>query len=642
MANNEIEKKEIQETSAYREFQKVQQYLEANKYISQRDRAVDFYYGNQWGAVTKNTKNVPRPVFNICKLQINNKQSNIVSVPVAIKFFTNNSAQEGDTRLVTSFAKYLFKEMKHDRYRSKATWDGLVKGTAVEHLYYDQFSLGTFGDYEGGLREEILDFKNVAVANPFNKDVQAQKHIIIRSLKSVGSVKKMLKGKEEKIKKLEKEVDDEFKNKEIPVSDSDNVYTYLKYYRVNGEVYHSLYTKSVTIYEHKPLNPNLVKLKKEKSKEDEEWILLPDDELTNNDVNKYQEIKFHRYPVHFLTFNESDESIYGKSELNDVIATQKYMNQLWSMQLLNVMNMAWDKYVVLPNALQNQVIDDRSGQVLVDYSKTGNGIKRLGGMNAMSNGVVELSAQAFNLHRSVHQITDLYTGQTEQKDIAASALAQLNSQADKPIDELRKKLWDFEEEIGKTMDLFIKLYFTKQKFNRELSQAELIKQGQNANRIVQEEFNGEEFRNVKFHIVAEAVQGTKNSELVQENLAQSLFLNGTWANMTTHDKEAYIQMSPLAQPLKEQLQALIEKQKADEIAMYQSTIEQLKQQNTMAINQVKRDKQYIDYLTSLNKSMEKSYKDEVKAHQDDVKARDEAVNEILTREPDGSKLKKQK
>ena len=641
MTNNEIKKDELQETTAYKDFCKIHDYLTSNKYISQRDRAVDFYYGNQWGSVTENTKNVPRPVFNICKLQINNKQSNIVSVPVAIKFFTNNSAQEGDTRLVTSFAKYLFKEMKHDRFRSKATWDGLVKGTAVQHLYYDQYSYGTFGDYVGGLKEEIIDFTKVAVANPFNKDVQAQKWIIIRSLKSVSSIKKMLKNKSDKLALLEKELS-EFQPKENPVQEAENINVYLKYYRVDGEVYHSLYTKNVTLYEHKPLNPNLVKLKKEKTKEDEEWVLLPDDELTNNDVNEYQEIKFYRYPVHFLTFNESDESIYGKSELNDVIATQKYMNQLWSMQLLNVMNMAWDKYVVLPNALQNQVIDDRSGQVLVDYSKTGNGIKRLGGMNAMSNGVVELSAQAFNLHRSVHQITDLYTGQTEQKDIAASALAQLNSQADKPIDELRKKLWDFEEEIGKTMDLFIKLYFSKQKFNRELSQAELIKQGQNANRIVQEEFDGEQFRNVKFHIVAEAVQGTKNSELVQENLAQSLFLNGTWANMTTHDKEAYIQMSPLAQPLKEQLQALIEKQKADEIAMYQSTIEQLKQQNTMAINQVKRDKQYIDYLTSLNKSMEKSYKDEVKAHQDDVKARDEAVNEILTREPDGSKLKKQK
>ena len=108
MTNNEIKKDELQETTAYKDFCKIHDYLTSNKYISQRDRAVDFYYGNQWGAVTENTKNVPRPVFNICKLQINNKQSNIVSVPVAIKFFTNNSAQEGDTRLVTSFAKYLF------------------------------------------------------------------------------------------------------------------------------------------------------------------------------------------------------------------------------------------------------------------------------------------------------------------------------------------------------------------------------------------------------------------------------------------------------------------------------------------------------------------------------------------------------
>lgn len=637
--NNETIKKELQETTAYKDFTRIYNYLETNKYILQKDRAVDFYYGNQWAKANQNNQNIPRPVYNICKLQIVNKQSNIVSVPVAIKFFTNNEGQSTDD--VTNFAKYLFKEMKHDRFRSKATWDALVKGTAVQHMYYDQYSYGTFGDYEGGLKEEIIDFSKVAVANPFNKDIQAQKWIIIRSMKSYGSVKKMLKNKGDKLKHLEEEMT-EFLPKENPVQDiedSQNVNLYLKYYRVNGEVYHSLYTKNVTIYEHKPLNPNLVNVKK--NPVDEEWILLPDDELEENDVNKYQEIKFYRYPVHILTFNDSDESIYGKSELNDVIATQRYINQLWSMQLLNVMNNAWDKYVVLPNALQNQVINDQSGQVLVDYSKTGNGIKRLGGMNAMSNGVVELSAQAFNLHRTVHQITDLYTGQTEQKDIAASALAQLNSQADKPIDELRKKLWDFEEEIAKTMDLFIKLFFTKQTYNRELSDAERISMGTNA-RVQETTFDGNEFRNVKFHIVAEAVQGTKNSELVQENLAQSLFLNGTWTNMTTHDKEAYIQMSPLAQTIKDQLKALVEKQRADEIAQYQSAIEQLKQQNNILVTQVKRDKQAIDYLSSINKSMEKSYRDEVKAHQDDVKARDEAVNEIFTKEPDGKMLKKQK
>ena len=627
------------ETLNYTDFQRCFNYLQSNSYIAEKDKAIRFYYGKQWNAPTENNMNVPRPVFNICKLQIVNKQSNIVSVPVAIRFFTNNSSQ--DTKFVTNFAKYLFKEMNHDRHRNKAAFDALVKGTAVQHMYYDQYKFGTYGDYEGGISEEIIDFSRLAVANPFNKDIQSQKWVIIQSTKTVGSLKRYLKNDSEKIRKIAEEVNENSTNKETPIQDADVVNVYLRYYRRNGEVYHSLSTKSVVIYKDKPQNPNLIKIaKNQKSKVDEEWIQLPDDELKTNNVDNYSKVKFYRYPVHILTFNDSDESIYGKSELNDVIATQRYINQLWAMQLLNVMNTAWDKYVVMPNALRNQVIDDQSGQVLVDYSGTGNGIKRLGGMNAMANGVVELAAQAFNLHRTVHQITDLYTGQTEQKDIAASALSQLNNQADKPIDVLRQKLWNFEEEIGKTLDLFIKLFFTEQKFSYELSEAEMISAGEGANKFEEKTFDANKFRDVQFHIVVEAVQGTKNSELVQENIVQSLFLNGTWSKMSTHDKEAYIEMSPLAAPLKEQLRALIKRQQTDEIAAYQTQIQQLAQQNQTLVGVANRAKAGIEYLTSLNKSMEKSYRDEVKSHQDDVKARDEAVAEMVTKEPDGKPLKK--
>lgn len=578
-------------------------------------------------------------MFNICKLQINNKQSNIVSVPVSIKFFTNNSLQ--DTKFVTNFAKYLFKEMNHDRHRNKAAFDALVKGTAVQHMYYDQYKFGTYGDYEGGVCEEIIDFSRVAVANPHNKDIQAQKWIVIKSTRSVGSLRKLFKEGSPEKELLERELEETNTNNETPIEDADTVNVYLRYFRKDGEVYHTLTTKNVTIYENKPLNPNLINVKKvTNEKEDEEWVQLPDESLTQQTTEQYSKVKFYRYPVHILTFNESDESIYGKSELNDVIATQRYINQLWSMQLLNVINMAWDKYVVLPNALRNQVINDKSGQVLVDHSGTGNGIRRLGGMNAMSNGVVELSAQAFNLHRTVHQITDLYTGQTEQKDIAASALSQLNNQADKPIDVLRQKLWGFEEEIGKTLDLFIKLYFTNQKFSYELSESELIEGGKGTNKFQEQTFEADKFRNVQFHVCVEAVQGTKNSELVQENLVQSLFLNGTWNNMTTHDREFYIKMSPLAAPFKDQMEALLQKQEADEIAQLQGQVQQLMQQNQALSQSLQRAKAGIDYQGNLIKSMEKSYRDEVKAHQDDVKARDEAVEEILNRDPDGTKLKK--
>lgn len=570
-------------------------------------------------------------------MQINNKKANIVSVPVSMKFYTNNKKE--DTTFVSAFVKYLLKEMKHDKHRNKATQDALVKGTAVQHMYYEETKFGTYGDFEGGVCEEILDFSNVAVANPHNKDIQAQKWVIIRSKKSYGALKRMLKDNSEKMKILKREVQEGLttEQKETPVEDNDLVLTYLKYFRKNGEVYHSLYTKNVVIYENVPMNPNLIKLKKVKKEnsEDEEWLQMPDNEVEENSIEKYTKTKFYRYPVHFLTFNESDESIYGKSELNDVIPTQKYINQLWSMQLLNVMTMSWDKYVVLPNALRNQVIDDRSGQVLVDYSGTGNGIKRLGGMSALSNGVSQLTGEAFNFHRSIHQITDLYTGQTDQKDIAASALSQLNNQADKPIDILRQRLWDFEEEIGRTLDLFVKLYYTNRKFAYEMSEAEMISMGDNANKFKEESFEADMFKDTEFHVVVEAVQGTKNSELVQENLIQSLFLNGTWNNMTTHDREFYIKMSPLASPFKDEMEALLKKQEQDEIAQLQGQLQQVMQQNQMLVNALERAKAGIEYMGNMNKSMEKSYKNEVKSHQDDIRVRDEAVQEILNKEPTG-------
>ena len=635
-----ISKEQKRETKSYKDFERIQEYLTTNSYIKERNQAIDFYYGKQWAKPTKATLNIPRAVFNICKLQINNKKANIVSVPVSIKFYTNNSKQ--DTTFVTSFVKYLFKEMKHDKHRNKATQDALVKGTGVSHLYYDQYKFGTFGDYEGGVCEEILDFSNVAVANPHNKEIQAQKYVIIRSKKSFGALKKMLKGNEERIKELEREITDQYTNvqQEQPVQDNDQVLTYLRYYRINGEVHHSLSTKTVKIYENVPLNPELINIKKvKKENEDEEWLQIPDNELEKNTIEKYSGVKFYRYPVHILTFNDSDESIYGKSELNDVIPTQKYINQLNSMQLLNVMTMSWDKYVVMPNALRNQVIDDRSGQVLVDYSGTGQGIKRLGGMSALSNGVTQLSGEIFNFHRSIHQITDLYTGQTDNKDIAASALSQLNNQADKPIDILRQKLWDFEEEIGRTLDLFVKLYYTNRKFAYELSEAEMIQNGDQANKFVEEDFQADKFKETEFHIVVEAVQGTKNSELVQENLIQSLFLNGTWNNMTTHDREFYIKMSPLAAPFKDEMEALLKKQEQDEISQLQGQLQQVMQQNEALMGALQRAKAGIDYLGNMNKSMEKSYKNEVKAHQDDVRVRDEVVQEMLTKEPTGKVAK---
>ncbi len=600
--------------------------MENNKFLYWRQKGMDFFYGDQWGTVSNDTKNIPRAMFNLCKLHINNRQSNIVSVPVSFMYYTSSGVE--DSNLMTKFVAYLLKEMKHDKYRRLAVKEADIKGTAVSHLYYDAYTLGTYGDYKGSLKEEIIDFKNVVVANPSNKDIQSQEWIIIKKVVPKRKIEKMLKGKSESIRKLNNECQTN-DDGSVKQEGTDLVATFLKYYRINGEVYHSYSTRDIEIYKDRPLNPYLINIKVENKENDTEIVNIPG-ELVENDINSYNKIHFYRYPVHLLTLNDSDNSIYGISALKDAISTQKIINQTVSMQVLNLMVMAWDKYVVHPNALRNQVIDDTCGQVLVDYSNTGNGIKRLGGTNAMSNGAMQLAGNVFELFRTVTQTTDLYTGETANKDIAASALAQLNNQADKPIEILRRKLWDYEEEIAKTIELFIKLYFTKQTFTYEYSEGEMISNGENSKRVEDLEFDSDKYRNINYYIVIEAQQGIENSDIVMENLIQSLFVNGTWNKMTTHDKEFYIKMSPLAKPLKEQMIALMKKQEQDEISQLRNQNNELMQQVNALSMTLQRAKNYNEYLSNVNKSMQQSYMKEVKSHQDDNKVRDNAVQQILS------------
>ena len=55
-------------------------------FVSKFPKYVDFFEGRQWPAATKNTMNLPRPVFNCTKMIGRNKKSAILSVPGKIVY----------------------------------------------------------------------------------------------------------------------------------------------------------------------------------------------------------------------------------------------------------------------------------------------------------------------------------------------------------------------------------------------------------------------------------------------------------------------------------------------------------------------------------------------------------------------------
>lgn len=613
MIEEKKESKKIKE-----EFEKGIRFMDENGFTSMIDQCTNFYYGDQWEKSTKYTKRIPKPVLNMCRLIVDSKQSNIISTTTKLVFQTNNSYQE--TSYFTNFCSYLLKEMKYEKkHRGLLTKNALIKGISYAYLYWDSNAIGTYGDYVGGLRMERLDAKKVALSNPMLTDIQDQEYIIICSRNSVKSLKNKVKDKNIVIKP------DDFTEgidniKEI--DDNDLCTTYLKFYRKNGEVLYTLTTEDVVIEKDKPLNPNLYKI--DVKEIDGQHITIPTINLNENNVDEYQEIKFNRYPIQPLVLKESDKCIYGISELKDIINTQKYINHLYSMQLLNVQNTAWDKYIVSKGALRNQIITDEPGQVLVDHSPSGNGIRRMGGMNAMANGTIDLANNVFEMTKTINQTNDVFLGQTEQ-NLSGVATSLYQAQNEMPIDDMRKKLWAFEEELGKTIELFMKLYYSKQEYYYELDDSTIIRNKMinsisNSNLPIDKFqtaiYDSNDFKNIKFHVTIEAMQGSRDSIIKLNNLMEALFLNGAWGNMNIHARKLFVEMYDM--PEKDKFRALIEQEENEYISQLENQIQSLVGQVQQLQNSLKRSQNTIDYYGKFNTSMQQQYKNEITSHQQDI------------------------
>lgn len=612
-----------------------------NDFISMRDKCTDFYFGKQWVKPSEHTLMIPRPTFNVCELTVNSKAANIVSTPSKLVYKTNNNYQ--NTTYLTNFSSYLLKEMKYEKHRINFVEQSLMKGTSFCHIFWDEKAIGTYGDFVGGVRMEYIDMKDIAFSNPKNKDIQSQEWIIIRSRASVKSLKKQLKDKS-KINLLEPDNDDNISTGTNESSDSKLCTIYLKYFRIKGEVCYSISTKDVDIIKNKPCNPNLYKVE---GNVDGEYLNIPDTSLEENNDIDYQEVKFNRYPVADLSLKKSDDSIYGISIIYGMINVQKYINQLYAMQLLNVQSNAWDKYVVRKDALRHQVITDEPGQTLVDYSATGNGIRRLGGMNAMANGTVELANNAFQMLKTINQTNDVFLGQAD-KELSGVATSLFQSQNEMPIDKMRKELWSFEEDIGKVLELFMKLYYSYQEYYYELDDATIIKNqmfnqmnptmGEQlpTDKFQVDVFQGDLFKNVKFHVTVEAMQGARDSVIKLNNLMEALFINGAWGNMDVHSKKLFVEMYDM--PEKDKFRALIEKEENDYVSQLENTIQNqqmhMQQQNVV----LQRSQNTIDYLGRVNSSLQQSYKNEVSSHQKDIHTLSKKLDESDALKEDKKKL----
>ena len=549
---------------------------------------VRFYEGDQWPAATNNTKNLPRPVVNFVKMICRNKKAAILATPVRHRYHTNREGE--NLERFNRFAEYAAKKIGIERLHMRAMSDGTVKGTYCTHYYWDAEAEGWNGVEPGALKAECIDMLHLFVENPNEVDEQKQKWIMISSRESVASVRAKADDGVNKDDIVSDEKD--IRTDKGVEQDGDGMVTVLtRYFRIDGEVYCEIATKTVTVKKPFPIAPDaegeLKRIRGEEGEEDPEDAAvdaMPDD----TEEREQRRVRASLDPIVIGQYDEREGSIYGLGEAEGLIANQREVNFNLAMVLLNAQVNAWGKFIVEPGALRDQVITNEPGQVLVDYSGTGNGIRSVAA-KPLASQPLSIIDMVMQLTRAVSGATEVMTGETVGSNMSGAAIAQLQSQARQPVVDLRNRFWLSVEREGLVLAQFYKLFYEAEEFSyeeRDESTRETVKKT--------DIFYSSDFKDVSFSVVVEATQGTNSSSAGDITALDMLLAR----NLI--DVETYIRAYPSdALSNKEELLEGIEKAKASEISALRQQVAEYEKQLSDAAELLAKQNQTVDNVASI-------------------------------------------
>lgn len=510
---------------------------------------IDFYEGRQWPAPTESTKNLPRPVVNIIKMICRSKKGAILSTPVKILYKSFSPCT--DTERFNAFATSLFKEMGQDTLDRLAIDDAIKKGSYFFHYYWDTDARSSADGELGSLRCELIDPLNIFFSNPSELNEQKQDWIIISTYMDISKIS-ALSDTGVSVQELASDaISDEKRNFGYESQRKATLLT--KYFKQNGEIWCERATKSHIIS--KPFKLITTSLDKEL----EDAISKKPRPISRKIIKESL-----LYPIVSGYYEKKEGSIYGMGEVEGLIPNQKAINFNIAMALLNAQQCAWGKYIALPNALNGQKISNVPGQVLIDYSGTGEGIKKMPELE-LSKIPMELVSMLNNMTRSVSGTSEVMTGETYTSTLSGAAIAYLQAQAQIPIEELRNNFWDAKRKQGLVVAQFLKHCFWKRAYIKESRDED----GKFSSEL--DDFYSCDYENSLFDVYVEAVGGTKSSLASDISLLDTCLKNGSIS------LETYIKAYPAsAITNKDEILKQIQSEKLSEISLLKCELEYYK------------------------------------------------------------------
>ena len=611
----------------YKYYQLNTEYMESTKlkdYVLECQR---FYNGDQWP--NNNANNMIRTTVNILSYSSNFKASKINGTPQFIQYTSDNGKDCTD---LGRFDEYNLKKLKETTFNFQTILDSLNNGTAISYLRWDEDDTTYKGIYKGGLVQDQTDILRFAVANPYISDIQNQKWVMFWYKAEVGAIRDLLKRdnkkEEEDLRKLI--VPDSNDSKEFGENFDESkvahglVTVYVRFFRVDGEVYHTMSTKYVDIYEYpkalsplanKSMQPRIKKLVDDFKKNikdkyenayseefnyakvldydiDYEDLLMQVVEHTDFKDEAYRKVKekFNLYPFARLVLYNINGSFYGRSDIKALIPAQKAINFNMSMMMKCIENNAYNKIFVKEGALEGQVITNEPSQVLTDYTKMTNGWGiKFAESQPLPNGVADFTNNMIDMIRVFGGFNQVMDGTVTNQNISGYALQQQIKQSNSAIEQQQQIFWSYLQDKASIRLLFYKFYVDEATYTYEIDDTEFERQetARKALRSKKEQgmlmldnnmdFNtptkklkvrtikGEDLLGSNYDINIDVQQGMLNSELSEAQVWDTLIINGGIQNLEPEMLELYMHANPMiSQATKDKLKHIVSKQKQEE------------------------------------------------------------------------------
>ena len=597
-------------TKVWKDYQAGLDYQQRIRLPERIKQNVAFYEGDQWAKPTEKTMTLPRPVVNIIKMIVRAKTSAMNNTPVRIVFEADSN--DTDTQDFTHFAEYIFKEMGMAEIDAQAVRAAGIKGGYFYHFYWDNEATGKKGNLKGAVRCDLINPKNIFFENPAQLDEQKQKWIIVSTREEIDAVRDQADPGVDKDLITEDECGEDFNDREE--QEGTKMCTVLtRYFKKGGEVFCEKATKQVVFKKAFSIAPDMQKAKQDLGYDEDAANTDSPDEPKKAAAPRY---KACLYPIAVGQYEYKEDCIYGMSEVEGLIPNQKCINFNLAMILLQQQQMAWGKWIVSKDALKGQQITNEPGQVITDNTPGGNGIKQVQG-GQMSAMPLTLIDNLLSYTRTVAGSTEVMTGELASANMSGAAIAQLQAQAQQPIEELRDGFWRVKEKQGRILEQFFRLFYQDETIDYSYREHN---DETDENELKKVQFDVAKYADVDFTVVAKAGTGTRSSTAGDITFLDNLLKAQAITIMQYAESYPEDALSDKASFLK-----LLKKNQEDELTQTKRQLEEVTAQHTQALTYLDQVKKIIASASQITKENEQLKGDIVTLYKELCKYQDASV-----------------